>query len=133
MDSWKIVFHRGVVPNIPRGGLEALRIALAAQDAAATLQDAATQPPAWPANAERPLERCCPLNFALWRGLGLSTVGECEEAFADLCRQVEAALGEPAAIRYFFSFWDGDDLAAVLPQLLIEVTLALDGSHAGAA
>jgi hypothetical protein len=71
--------------------------------------------------------------FALWKGHGLATIGEVEDAFARLCMGANFILGEPAAARYFLNRWDDNVREQARRELLEEVerTLAERGTATG--
>jgi len=49
------------------------------------------------------VEGACVVGYCGWQGDGLQTVGEVEEYFARVLFEVDQALGEPAACRYFLN------------------------------
>src|SRR2546429_365655 len=81
----------------------------------------ATAPPPLECLADHPIERACPLGYALWKAERLDTVGQLEEAFALLCQRVQETLGEPAAVRYVLNHVDESDRPAMRRELLAEV------------
>jgi hypothetical protein len=101
-------------------GLQALRTALATNDPA-LLQGATTSPPPLESLMDCPVLACCPVAYAGWRGEGLTTVAQVENAFFRLCNGVDALLNEQAAVRWFLTWWDEYPKEQTVPQLLGEV------------
>jgi hypothetical protein len=124
MESWRKAWREGFVPQLSTAGLEALRQALATDDAR-LIQGATTSPPPLQCVQDWPVEACCVLGFCGWQGEGLQTVAEVEEDFARLCFEADQALGEPAACRYFLNWYDDTPRAEMRRELLSEVEQAL--------
>jgi hypothetical protein len=124
INSWRTVFHRGIVPHLPLAALQDLRDALAIGDPAAMLQGAATSPPPLLPLYNFPVTAASPLVYAVMRARGLKTVREADEAFTRFCRHVESTLDE-AATRIFFDFWHDTPLEIAREELLEEVDVAL--------
>jgi hypothetical protein len=112
---WRLFAQR-----LPVAGLHALRIALAT-DSPLLVQGATTSPPPLRLVQDWPVEAADPAAFALWQGLGLTTVEEVESAWARLCADVDNAAREPAACRHWINHWDESPRGEVVPQLLAEV------------
>jgi hypothetical protein len=53
-----------------------------------------------------------------------------EEYFARLCQAADAALGEPAAVRWFLNWFDEEPRNLMRVQLLVEVQQSLEERHA---
>jgi len=123
-EAWVKCWRDGLAPLLPGAGLEALRLALA-EDDPELLQGATTKPPPLACVREWPCEACCPVAYALWRGLGLATVGEVEEFWARLCFEADLALDEPAAVLWFLNWWDSVPRAEARRALLEEVSREL--------
>jgi hypothetical protein len=123
-NSWRTVFHRGIVPHLPPAALLDLRDALSIGDPAAMLQGATTSPPPLLPLYNFPVTAANPLVYAVMRAPGLKTVREADEAFTRFCRHVESTLDE-AATRIFFDFWHDTPLETAREELLDEVEVAL--------
>jgi hypothetical protein len=134
IESWRKVFRDGIAPQLSTAALEALRQALATDDPR-LLQGATTAPPPLQTVQDWPVEGACPLGYCGWKGAGLTTVGEVEEFFADVCHAADQQLGEPAAIRYFTNFWDDSPrhFARLLLLAEVEGELSRRGGKADAA
>ncbi len=126
--SWVDAWRRGLVPVLPRAGLEALRVALLGDDPR-LIQGATTTPPPLMAVHEWPIEAADALGFCGWQGgadgAGLGTVGEVEEFFARACFEADQRLGEPAGCRWFLNHWDGAPRAELFAELAEEIAFAL--------
>lgn len=124
MESWRKVWREGLMPLISTEGLEALRVALANDDAR-LLQGATTTPPPLQCVQDWPVEAACALGYCGWQGEGLESVAEVEEYFARLCFEVDRHLGEPAACRWFLNWFDETPRDEMRTEFLAEVQLAL--------
>jgi hypothetical protein len=124
MDSWRKVWRDGLAPLISTAGLEALRTALANDDAR-LLQGATTTPPPLQCVQDWPVEAACALGYCGWQGEGLESVAEVEEYFARLCFEVDQRLGEPAACRWFLNWFDETPREEMRDLLLAEVNRTL--------
>ena len=128
MESWRKVWRVGFAPNLPLGGLVALRTALRTDDPK-LLQGATTSPPPMPSVQDWPCDAADAIGYCGWKddGLGLKTVGEVEEFFASHCFEADQKLLEPAACRYFVMWFDDtprDQMRlALLPEVEAEITL----------
>jgi hypothetical protein len=120
IEAWRKAWRDGIAPQLSAAALEALARALESDDPQ-LLQGATTSPPPLQSLQDAPVEAACPLALAAWKGDGLRTVGEVEEAFARLCMETDLALGEPAAVRYFLNAWDDGDRGTMRAELLTEV------------
>jgi hypothetical protein len=125
-DRWRAVFRAGLVPLLTRAELEALRDALASDDAA-LVQGATTVPPASRVVLDAPVTAACPLAWCAWRGRGLAAVGAVEALFALWCFECSRALNEHAAVRHFLGWWDETPREEGRRLLLAEVVRALGG------
>lgn len=103
--DWREVWREGVAPSLPTKGLEALARALADDDPN-LLQGATTVPPPLMSVQDWPVEAACLIGYAHWKGSGLATVAEVEEAFATTCFECDQAIGEPAACRWLLNAYD---------------------------
>ena len=124
MDSWRKVWRDGLAPLVSTEGLEALRTALASDDAR-LLQGATTTPPPLQCVQDWPVEAACALGYCGWQGEGLESVAEVEEYFARLCFEVDQRLGEPAACRWFLNWFDETPRDEMRDLLLAEVNRTL--------
>ena len=124
IDSWRTVFHCGIVPHLPLAALQDLRDALASGHPAAMLQSGTTSPPPLLPLYNFPVTAASPLVYAVMRARGLKTVREADEAFTRFCRHVESTLDE-GATRRFLDFWQDTPLETAREELLDEVDLAL--------
>jgi hypothetical protein len=125
IEAWRKVWRDGIAPQLTVAGLEALARALEADDPR-LLQWDTVNPPPLQRYADWPAEGACAVAYAAAiRPDGLPTVGETEEAFADVCFAADMTLGERSAVRYFLNHWDDTDRAVARRDLLAEVRLAL--------
>ena len=124
MESWRLVWRKGVEPLVSFAGLQALEDALLRDDPR-LLQGATTAPPPLRCVEDCPVEAACPITLTGWLGDGLSNVGECEEYFARMCYEIDQRLGEPAGCRWFISWSDEAPRDEMRRELLAEVRLAI--------
>lgn len=124
MESWRKVWREGLAPQLSTPGLEALRLALVADDAR-LLQGATTTPPPLQCVQDWPVEAACVLGYCGWQGDGLETVAEVEEFFARACFEADQRLGEPAACRWFLNWFDDTSREEMRRLLLTEVNREL--------
>ena len=124
MESWRKVWRDGLAPLIWTEGLEALQRALATDDGR-LLQGATTTPPPLQCVQDWPVEAACGVGYCGWQGDHLETVAEVEEYFARVCFEVDQALGEPAACRWFLNWFDETPREEMRRELLAEVTRTL--------
>ncbi len=122
--SWRKVWRDGFAPVLPTAGLVALAQALRDDDAR-LLQGATTQPPPMQRMQGWPVEGACATAFCGWMD-GISTVGEAEEFFARSCFEADQLLGEPAACRYFLTWFDNTPRERMRAELLPEVEAELE-------
>lgn len=125
-DRWRTVWRAALVPLLTRADLEALRDALASDDAA-LVQGATTVPPAARVVLDAPVTAACPLALCAWRGRGLDAVGAVEAVFARWCFEANAALREPGGVRHFLNWWDETPREDARRLLLAEAVRALGG------
>lgn len=126
MESWRETWRNGVAKALSLAGLAALKAALEADDQA-LLQGATCMPPPLACFSDWPVEACCPIAYLGWKGDGLVSVADVEEAFARACYEVDQALGEPAACRWFINWADTTPRDEMRRELLAEVELTLAG------
>src|SRR5437868_10201390 len=124
MESGRKVGREGLAPRLSTGGLEALRQALASDDAR-LLQGATTTPPPLQCVQDWPVEAACALGYCGWIGDGLETVAEVEEFFARMCFEIDQQMGEPAACRWFLNWFDDTPREEMRRELLVEVQRTL--------
>lgn len=105
MENWRKVWREGLVPELSSRALEALRHALARDDARLIQHSTCTPPPSEIFQDEE-VEGACALGFCAWQGDGFDTVGQVEAFFIQICTAADEALGEPAACRYFLNWFD---------------------------
>ena len=122
--NWRESWRRGVAPAISTPGLRALRAGLVADDAR-LLQGATTSPPPLMAVQDWPCEGACGIGFAAWQGDGAATVDEVEQAFAKCCFDADAAMGEPAACRWFLNWFDDTPRDEMRRELTAEIDVEL--------
>lgn len=120
LESWQLVFRRGVAPSLTLEQLERLRLALDMDDSR-LIQGATTSPPPLQCMLDCHAEGCCPISLAS----GLETVGEVSDFFARVCQECDRRLGEDAAVRWLLTWWDDGDRDAVRERLLWEVELVI--------
>lgn len=124
MQAWQRCFRDGFAPSLPTEGLRALAEALKA-DSPELCRRVTTCPPPVPELDSWPCEAADPVAYALWKGKGLSSVGEVEAAFAEACVDCDERLGEVGGCRYFIGPWDDGrvgraDLLTLVEELLAE-------------
>jgi hypothetical protein len=120
METWRKVWREGVAPQLSTGGLQALQQALQTDDER-VLQGATTSPPPLHSVRDWAVEAACVIGYCGWQGDGLRTVSEVEEFFAEVCSEVDKALGEGAACRWFLNWFDDSPRQEVRALLLAEV------------
>ena len=130
MESWRAVWRRGIVPLVCLEQLKALYVALR-DDSKKLIQGATTTPPPLMAVADWPVEASDAMTYLYWQGFPEVTVGEAEEAFARWCFEIDEALGEPAACRWFLNWWDESPRPVVRRELLAEVEKAMELKKGG--
>jgi hypothetical protein len=126
MTAWQRSFREGIAPLISTRALLALKRALT-QDDPALIQGATTSPLPLQAVQDWPVEAACAVAFAGWQGEGLTTIGEVEDYFANICFGADKALGEPAGCRWFLTWFDETPRPEMRLALLAEIDLALAG------
>lgn len=127
MESWRIVWRDGFVPELSRPHLEALAEALRTDDGRLTQGSTTTPPPLmcvqdWPCEAGCALGYCGTVENG---GFGVATVGQVEEFFARACCNADLRLGEPAACRWFLNWFDAAPRDEMRRELLSEVERAI--------
>jgi hypothetical protein len=128
LETWRLVWRRGLVPQLSTQGLQGLAKALE-EDWPSLISGNTMTPPPLACMANEAVEGCCPLCFGLLDGLRPTavSVGPLEERFAEACFKCSQLLGYPAAIRDWLNWVDETPREEMRKQLLIEVNLALVG------
>ena len=117
MTSYEDAFRRGLAPQLSDRHLKVLARALR-EDDYRLIQCATTSPPPLWAVSGWPVEAACPIGYMGWIGDGLKTVAEVEDFFVRVCFEIDLALGEPAACRFFLVPWDETPRAQARQELL---------------
>lgn len=125
-------WRKGAAPLLSTESLDALRTALVNDDPQ-LLQGATTCPPPLQCVQDWPVEAACGLGYCGWRGDGLETVAEVEKYFARMCFEIDQAMGEPAACRWFLNWFDNTPRDEMRRELLAEVEIALAARRKGVA
>lgn len=112
---------RLILPQLPASGVAALRIALRHNDSR-ILQGGTTRPTATHASRLVPVDAADPIAYALWRGRGLRTVGQVEDAWHEL---VSTTIGLCAtrggSVFDLIRWWEETPRAEAVAQLLREL------------
>jgi hypothetical protein len=132
MEKWRHVWREGLAPHLSRAGLLALQSALFNDDPR-LLQGTVSSPPPLDALRECAVNGACVISWCGWQGEGLRSVGQIEEYFHRICDAAAATLQEPAACRYFLTWYDDAPRAQMRREMLAEVMLALQGLAPAAA
>jgi hypothetical protein len=119
METWRRILREGLLRSLTDAELQALRRGLAADDPA-LLQGMMTLPPPLECVNDWQVEAADLLAYPAWRGRGLVSVKEVEEAAWALCSGIDARLGEGAA-KELLAWYDATPRADVLAVLLGEV------------
>lgn len=120
------VLRHAVFPQLSASGIAALQEALAA-DSPDLLTGATTDPPPLHKFALEPVQRCCPIGYAILQGSfeGEATVGQIEEKFAELAFRADGLAGHDCSMRHLILYIDGQPWEEVRRQLHLECLLAL--------
>lgn len=124
MESWRLIWRKGIAPTLPTAGLEALGEALRTDDPR-LVQGSTTTPPPLMCVAGWPVEAACAIGFCGWQGAGLVSVGEVEQFFGRKCFEADQLTGEPADCRWFLNWFDDTPRDEMRRELLAEVELSL--------
>ena len=119
METWKRILRDGLLRLLTEEELQALRRGLAAHDPALQ-QGLMTLPPPLECLHDWQVEGADLTAYPAWRGRGLKTVREVEEAAWSLCSAIDARLGE-GAVKELLAWYDATPRADVLAVLLGEV------------
>lgn len=123
LPEWKRVWRRAIAPLLPPEGLDALRLAVEADDPA-LIQGATVGGLNWIEDPEAEPTCGCALGYALWQGDRLSTVRDVSEAFTRVLQGATMRLEFKTDTIPFFRFWDDLPRAEVLRLFLPEVVWA---------
>jgi hypothetical protein len=93
VETWKRILREGLLRALTEDELHALRRGLAADDPALQ-QGFMTLPPPLECLHDWQVEAADLLAYPAWRGRGLKTVKEVEEAAWALCSAIDARLGD---------------------------------------
>ena len=129
-EAWRHVWRKGLAPTLTDDNLEALRKALA-EDDARLVQGATTQPPPLMCVQDWPVEAACLIGVCGWLGDGLQTVAEVEEFFAKTCFKIDERMGEPAACRWLLNWYDDTPRDEMRRELLAEVNFEIGNRERG--
>jgi hypothetical protein len=121
--AWQLAW-RAFLPSLPTAGLDALATDVA-DDERYLIQNATPFPPPLDCASDWPIAAACAVALTAWKGQGLSTVGQVEEAFARACAAASERTGDPTGARYFLNWFDETDRPTMRRELLAEVNLAL--------
>jgi hypothetical protein len=124
LEPWREAWRKGVVPQVSRRHLEALREALVRDDRALA-QGLTVKPPLLASAPDWPPECACPVAFMGWRAEGLESIGAVEEWFAEVCRAADEAMGQSGSLGALLSAVDEWSREEMVSRLLPEVDLAL--------
>jgi hypothetical protein len=88
---------------------------------------ATVYPPALAFCGDEPVERCCPIAWAVLDGHSpnAATPALLDARFSEVCFKADVLLGEPAAVRYFLNAIDEMPRETMRQQLLSEVERTL--------
>jgi hypothetical protein len=125
-NAWQRAFREGFAPLLTTDGLRSLAKALERDDPR-LITCATVYPPALAFCGDEPVERCCPLAWAVLDGhsLNAATPTLLDARFSELCFKADALLGEPAAVRYLLNEIDTWDRDTMRRNLLGEVERTL--------
>jgi hypothetical protein len=125
-EAWRKVWREGLVPQLTTLGLEGLKKALG-EDRPSLITGSTSYPPPLMCMQDEPVEKCCPLCYALLDGKRPEyvSVGPLEERFAEACWGADQRTGMPGGVKYFLNYIDMEPWAKVRLELLAEVRLAL--------
>ncbi len=125
MEKWRETWRKGVAPLLSVKALEALREALATDDAR-LIQGNTTMGAGDPDGPSDPtMVGACALGFCGWQGEGLKTAALVEEFFGNLCFMIDSRFREHAGCRRFLNWFDEAPRDEMRAALLPEVDLAL--------
>ena len=137
MESWREVWRKGIAPLLEEEQLRSLLKGLV-EDDPRLLQGATTSPPPLSCVSDWPCEGACGLAYAGATSLGgllpieperrgplrdwtYSTVEEVETFFSRFCFEIDQRIGEPAACRFFLTFWDDTPRDEMRREMIAEI------------
>ena len=125
MESWREVFRKAFVKVAPKEGLQSLYQALQDDDQR-LIQGQSTEPAPLMSLQGHPVEGACMIGYCAWRGGegDVKTVGETEEAFADLVWKCDQIMGGHAESRWLLQYWDDTPREDARRELIKELELA---------
>lgn len=135
VERWRLVWRRGIAPQMPSVALRVLEAALVS-DASEIIQGhTCYPPPVLPRFAAEVVIAADPIAYMAWRGLQCRTVGEVEEWMVRTDTACDVAMAEPGALRHLHNFIDDTPREEMRRELLAEVrrTLAEGDGDARAA
>lgn len=124
MEAWKKCLREGFFPDMPTEGLVAALDALDRRDPALIQCLTAASNDITPEGEGRVCGACF-VAYVYWRGEGLETNRQVQEAFARACLGADERLGEKAGCRYFLNKYDESVRNDFFPVLAVEVSLEL--------
>lgn len=125
MEAWRYCLQHGLLPLLEADTIGAM---LAALQGGQVAPGDTCIPEPLQANADLPVTECCIMalpGLLAHGGFGQATVGQVETAFARLCGQVDARLGQPAATRYLINWFDETPPAVSLPLVAEELRIEI--------
>lgn len=123
-EKWRIVWRNGIAHQLSTPGLLALAKALT-EDSSTLLQGVTCYPPLMDFFRDQAVLAADAIGFACWQGDGISTVGELEGRFQEICTAADLVFNEPAACRYFLNHYDDTPRENMRIELLPEVQLEI--------
>jgi hypothetical protein len=120
LQAWQKVWREGIAPLLSTAALVALERALFRDDPR-LIHGETCKPAPVQAVQDWPVEAACLVGYCGWQRDGLFTVAEVEDYFARVAHAVDQALGEPAACRWFFDWFDSTPRAEMRRALQAEV------------
>jgi hypothetical protein len=119
--TWQEVFRKGMAPALSTPALLALKHALVT-DEPTLLQGITTSPPPLRCVENWPVEAACLVAYGPWKGDGLRTVIEVEDAFTIICARMDLCdRTDKPACRHLLNWWDDTPRAEAVAALLPEV------------
>lgn len=119
MELWRKVWRDGFMPQFSDSQKQRMLTALQDDDER-LLQGMTTLPTPSRSFQGEPCEGACFISFAGWEEG--QTVAEVEDAFAAFCFDADQRLMEPAACRYFLSWYDECPRDEMRRELISELT-----------
>jgi hypothetical protein len=121
---WQNVFRVGLGPQLTEDDLLALARGLESDDRRLA-QGYTTDPPPLKGLWDLPVCACCPISFVGLVSRGLTTVGQVDEWFAQVCFRIDELFGEKAASRWLLNYLDDTPRERMREELLAEVRAEL--------